>query len=470
MGRIKRFIKTAGTYLAGNVLSKLVSFFLIPLYTNKLTTTDYGDYDVVITMITLLVAVAFFQLWDGMFRFSFDFEDNDDKYRIINVCMKGYGLGLIVFSIAFIVLSKVMPLTYPLLTYVFGILFGLQYMYSFAARVFLLNNLFVASGLANTLTIAATNIVLILYYHMGVQSLYYAQIAGGLVQIIIIEKKLKLFSNTCNTFFSITLFKRILKFSLPLCIATVSYWLLSGYTKIVINSICGSNENGLFAVASSFAGMAVIAVNVFQFAWNETAYLMANEKTRISTYRKCIDLLFCTVWICCAAFCSAISIIFPYFVGKSFQESAVVIPYLMIGISANAIAGFLGTLFMTEQKTSYIMISTLAAAFTNIALSGRFTRSSGLIGAVVVLSASFILLLLLRLIYIKRTMGITVSAVSLLSILTVVPSIIIYTHSMGVMVNIAYILFLIFCYFIAAQNITGLRVKEVINTITRKKE
>ncbi len=27
---------------------------------------------------------------------------------------------------------------------------------------------------------------------------------------------------------------------------------------------------------------------------------------------------------------------------------------LMIGVSANAVAGFLGTLFMTEKKTSYI--------------------------------------------------------------------------------------------------------------------
>ena len=55
MSKIKRFIQTALTYLAGNILSKLVTFFLIPLYTNKLTTGDYGDYDVVVTIITLLV-------------------------------------------------------------------------------------------------------------------------------------------------------------------------------------------------------------------------------------------------------------------------------------------------------------------------------------------------------------------------------------------------------------------------------
>lgn len=80
MSRIKRFFQTALIYFAGNIFSKLVTFFLIPLYTNKLLPSEYGDYDLVITIITLFVAVAFFQIWDGMFRFSFDSKDEEEKY------------------------------------------------------------------------------------------------------------------------------------------------------------------------------------------------------------------------------------------------------------------------------------------------------------------------------------------------------------------------------------------------------
>ena len=328
MSKIKRFIQTALTYLAGNILSKLVTFFLIPLYTNKLTTGDYGDYDVVVTIITLLVAVAFFQIWDGMFRMSFDVEDTEDKYGIISICFKGYGIGIFVFTGLYTILAFILSFDNAVLAYVFGLFFGLQYMYSFAARVFLRNKLFVFSGVVNTLTIAVVNIVLILCFHMGVESLYIAQIAGCFLQCLIVEIRLHLISNTFKKPFDSAKFKAILKFSIPLCIATVSYWLLSGFTKIIINSVCGSDENGLFAIASSLANVAVIAVNVFQFAWNEMAYLMANEDDRTNTYKKCLDLLFSTVWICCAAFCAGISIIFPYVVGEAFSGSAVVIPYL----------------------------------------------------------------------------------------------------------------------------------------------
>ena len=71
MSRVRQFFQTAFTYFAGNIFSKLVTFFMIPLYTNQLPPSEYGDYDFVVTIITFFISVAFFQIWDGMFRFSF---------------------------------------------------------------------------------------------------------------------------------------------------------------------------------------------------------------------------------------------------------------------------------------------------------------------------------------------------------------------------------------------------------------
>lgn len=462
MSRIRQFFQTALTYLAGNILSKLITFFLIPLYTKKLSTTEYGDYDLIITIVTLLVSVGFFQIWDGMFRMSFDSEDEKEKYNVISVCVKGYGMGVFVFSILYFLISRLLSFQNTWLPFVFGILLGAQYMYSFAARVFLKNKLFVFSGAANTIVIAVTNLILILCFHMGVKSLYYAQIFGCTVQILIIETRLHLISNMLKYRMDYDKLKRILKFSFPLCVATVSYWLLSGYTKIIINRVCGSDENGLFAIASSIANIAVIAVNVFQFAWNETAYLMANEENRSVMYRKCLDLLFCTVWVCCAGFCTTIGIIFPYYVGEAFQQSSVVIPYLMIGVSANAIAGFMGTLFMTEQRTGFIMVSTLLASGFNVVFSNVCTSAYGLLGAVLVLSMSFIILMVLRLIQIKKQLDIMISPMTILCFFPVVLSVILYTCHAGIAINVLFLVCLAIGYFILMHKISGIRIKNLI--------
>jgi O-antigen/teichoic acid export membrane protein len=62
MSKIKRFLVTAGIYLLGNALSKLIGFFLLPLYTSKLPPDRFGMFDLVVTVITLSVPVVFFQI------------------------------------------------------------------------------------------------------------------------------------------------------------------------------------------------------------------------------------------------------------------------------------------------------------------------------------------------------------------------------------------------------------------------
>lgn len=61
----------------------------------------------------------------------------------------------------------------------------------------------------------------------------------------------------------------------------------------------------------------------------------------------------------CAILCIGVKLLFPFMIGSEYSRASEIIPILMIGVSSNAIAGFLGTIFMTERKTSYILISTV---------------------------------------------------------------------------------------------------------------
>ena len=69
MNHKKRFFKTASIYFLGNVVTKLISFFMLPLYTARLSPASFGYYDVSISVLNLAVPILFFQIWDGVFRF-----------------------------------------------------------------------------------------------------------------------------------------------------------------------------------------------------------------------------------------------------------------------------------------------------------------------------------------------------------------------------------------------------------------
>lgn len=50
-GRGKQFLKSVGIYAVGNIGSKLITFLMIPLYTFFVETSEFGYYDLCLSLI-----------------------------------------------------------------------------------------------------------------------------------------------------------------------------------------------------------------------------------------------------------------------------------------------------------------------------------------------------------------------------------------------------------------------------------
>ena len=64
----KVLLKNTGILALGTLCSKIFTFFLLPLYTNVLSTADYGIVDVLQTISSFAMPFITFQLSSGMFR------------------------------------------------------------------------------------------------------------------------------------------------------------------------------------------------------------------------------------------------------------------------------------------------------------------------------------------------------------------------------------------------------------------
>ena len=56
--------------MVGSVGSKLILFLLVPLYTNYMTTEEYGSADLVFTVAQLLVPFVSAVIFDAVVRFG----------------------------------------------------------------------------------------------------------------------------------------------------------------------------------------------------------------------------------------------------------------------------------------------------------------------------------------------------------------------------------------------------------------
>ena len=81
MNRKNEFIKNTAILFIGKIATQFITFFLLPLYTNKLATKDYGTIDLIQTYISLLVPVLTLRLDSVVFRFLIDKRDNKDEIQ-----------------------------------------------------------------------------------------------------------------------------------------------------------------------------------------------------------------------------------------------------------------------------------------------------------------------------------------------------------------------------------------------------
>lgn len=86
MNQYKYLFKNMGLLTLSSFATKLLSFFLVPLYTNILTTTEYGTYDLMNTTVGVLIPILTLNVQDAVARFAMDKKQN--RKAIVSVAMK----------------------------------------------------------------------------------------------------------------------------------------------------------------------------------------------------------------------------------------------------------------------------------------------------------------------------------------------------------------------------------------------
>ena len=346
MNKVTKLIKTAFIYFIGNVSSKLLAFLLIPLYTSYISTNDYGIYDIITSIMSLCVPIVFFQIWDGMFRFIYDYKRVQDKYRIVTNGLLVCIFSIILYQLLFLITIFFVNIPYFYLVNIYGITIAFQYIFGTIARTFKENKLYMVSGVINTFINLSINLLLILIFKQNnIGTLLISVIIGNFIQCLIISIKLKIFKNIHKEYISHELIKKMIKFSLPIAISTISYWLLSGYTKVAISKNLGYSSNGVFAIATKLASTIVLVVSVLQMAWHEISFESADKEDRRAFYEKGLNAFMILLAISSFVIIVITKLFFNILVKGEYVGAKEVLPIVIIYTAINAFSGFSSSQF-----------------------------------------------------------------------------------------------------------------------------
>jgi len=405
MTELRKITKSTITYFFGNVSSKLVAFLMLKVYTTFILPEDFGTYDMMTTYATMISSIVFLDIWSGIMRFMFDYHDGKEKDCVIKSGLYIFFTSTVIYLLAFYVFSLFVSIEYPSLAFLYGFALCIQNLYGYVARGVGLNLKYAVSGIVATFVNAILNVFFIVILRWDYSALYTSFFWGILVQVLLLEGNIKIINIIRYSQYNKNITREMLKFSLPLAINSASYWMLSSYSKIIVNSRLGAEYNGYNAVAAKISVVITLVTMAFNMSWQELTFSKADindENGRFYTkaLRSYIWLLFVGTII----LIPMINIIFDFIIGEKYISAKLLIPVYIIATVVSVLSTFLGNILTAYKKTSTIFISTSIAAVINIVILHTFIDKYGLMIVPLAMLIGYSLSSIIRILLIKRTL------------------------------------------------------------------
>ena len=402
----KQFLKSSTIFFIGTVLSKAISIFMLPLYTSYISTEDMGYYDISVTYITILTSILFFDIWVTILRFMYDGRNDDEKATYVHSGCVIFVISSLIYVVVAIIFSCVTSYRAITLIFLYGLFMNINSIFTFLARGYERHFDFAISGILNTLVNVTSNVVLILVLGCGYKSLYISGILGAVTQILYLSMKTKVFCAIFRGKYNRKIAKEMLLYTLPLCINSAAYWLITSYNRIIINKVYGDSANGIYAVGSKFAVAIGLITVCFTYSWQEIAFSEADKVKAPGRFYSDASVLYCTILsISIPLILPFIKIVFPYFIHTSYSSAYNTVPLFFFSALTSAVSTFIGNIFYAIKNTKIIFVSMVISAVFNVIISHTLIVHFGLNGANLATTVSFILNIAIRNRFLRNRIG-----------------------------------------------------------------
>lgn len=401
--RNKYLLKNTLIFTIGNMGSKLITFFLIPLYTGVLSTTEYGITDLINTISIVVIPLLTLNISESVMRFALDKDADKDKISqigtVILLCASIIGIGTIPICGFFDQISY-----YRIYVYFYIVSSAACQLYLADLRG---KELLIQYSLGNivlTLSTALFNILFLLILHKGIAGYLGAYILANFITAIyalltgkgyrsFILKKGKL---------DIDKMKEMIRFSVVLIPNAFMWWIMNASDRIMVSSMVGVAANGIYAISYKLPTLVSTITIVFNQAWSYSAIREegADDEEQYS------NIIFknLTVFVMSMGIV-LLAIMKPFlniYVNQNYYKAWKYTPFLIIGFVFSTLGTFISTSYNVHKDSmGYLLSATFGAGF-NIVLNFILIPKIKIYGAAIATCISYCMVFVFRLAHTRK--------------------------------------------------------------------
>ena len=395
--RYKKLFSNIGFLTISNFASKILIFFLVPIYTAVLTTAEYGDFDVVKTTISLVIPILSVNIGEAVMRFTLDPENNQRTIisngflYILAAILFGAIFSICQYLFSFISILKGFEL--PVFLY-FSFVLLESYMTQTAKG---LNKVKIMGviGLIETILMVALNLLFLLYFKLGLLGFYWANsiaLASSSLLYFFLLKLWKYLEFGINK----ELNKKMVMYSLPLVLTAVGWTLNSSIDKYSVTFFLGNSANGLLAIAYKIPNVLDAVKTIFIQAWQISAVTEFDASDKVKFYSNMFLFVNFGISISAAILILLTNPLAMLLFKKDFYEAWAYVPLLIVSVTINSMAGYLGPILSAQYKSKSMALSAIFGIIINIIADIVLIQLFGVHGAIIATLLSSLVIFIVR--------------------------------------------------------------------------
>ena len=390
---IKKLTQETLIYGVGNVITRLVTFLLLPLLTNLLSPKEYGQIALIYVFLGFMNIIYHYGLDAAFMRYYSSLENNDDKKPLFSTSL-WLGVLTSTFLSIFLIFSAPQISSFLLGETSYAHLFRLCAIILFLDSIshvpFALLRLqgrasyFVLIKLFNVLITLLCNIYFVVFKDCGLDGVFISvTIASAFTTFSVLFASLK----NIRFKFQNNIVKSLLRFGLPFLPAGLSSIAMESLDRYLLSILINADIVGIYSVGYKLGIFMLLVTTAFQYAWQPFFLRSVNQPESKELFAKIFNYFMAVtafVWILITLFLPEI-INFKigefWLIGPEFHEAQTIVPIILMAyLFQGAYLNFLPGIYFKE-KTYYIPIIIGLGALVNLVVNLILIPVYGIFGA-----------------------------------------------------------------------------------------
>ena len=380
--------KSTIIYLISSLIEKGLMFLLIPIYTRYLTVAEYGEYSLILSILSILVILFSLSLGGSASRFHFDGDQNYLKLHYGNIYALIFliSFSLILLFVIFLLIFEeniketfIYTYFYHIILIAFLTSFFQIYLQKLQMEYKAFN--YMILSISKSIIVAILSIILLVNFDLKIEAILFAMIIGLLsvdiyVFYFLIKNKYKLNLNK-------SLSKKNISYSKNLVLHNLSSIAIQFIDKFFITYLINISQTGIYSLGAQIT----IVLSIVTTSINKSLVPKTLESFKSNDHSYIINVSSIVILIT-ILFAILLSLFGPELISLiapiEYKNSWTVIPFLsFFFVFQMYYYRTAGVLFFKTEATKYVSLTTLLSLILNIILNYFFIKYWGIIGAAI---------------------------------------------------------------------------------------